>query len=399
MPESPDFFYPLASDSWDATEVEAIQEVIAGGRYTYGPRMQAFEQAFAERFGSRHAVMVNSGSSANLAAVAALCYKQQKPLQRGDEVIVPAVSWSTTYFPLQQYGLRLKFVDIDAQTLNMDIAQLEAALSENTRMIVAVSILGNPCALDRMRELCDQRGIYLFEDNCESMGAELGGKACGSFGDLGSFSFFFSHHLSTIEGGMVVTDDLELYHLLKAIRSHGWSRDLPPDSPVYRATGEDFFEAYRFVVPGYNLRATEIQAAIGLAQLAKFDALLAQRLANAEIFKRTIAPLPGLITPRENGKSSWFSFPIVLAPELPISRAKVLEALRSAGIEHRIITGGNFVRHEAIRFFDYSCQNDLPMANLIHDRGFFVGNHPRDLRPQLARLEAVLREVLQSEAL
>ncbi|MEZ0373797.1 MAG: DegT/DnrJ/EryC1/StrS family aminotransferase [Candidatus Sericytochromatia bacterium] len=386
--------YPLASDSWDEEEVAAIQAVIASGRYTYGPRIEAFEAAFAERFGSRHAVMVNSGSSANLAAVAALCFKKERPLERGDEVIVPAISWSTTYFPLQQYGLKLKFVDVDPETLNMDMAQLEAALSDKTRMVVAVSILGNPCELDKMRALCDARGIYLFEDNCESMGATLNGKECGTFGEVGTFSFFFSHHISTIEGGMVLTDDLELCHLMKAIRSHGWTRGLPKDSPIFESRGDDFFEAYRFIVPGYNLRSTEINAAIGLAQLKKLDKMLEVRRANAHHFQETVAKLPGLITPRENGCSSWFSFPMILKPELEIERQTVLEALKAADIEHRIITGGNFLRHDAIKFFDYTCHGEMHNANLAHDRGFFVGNSPTDLRPQLDNLHQVLSQVL-----
>lgn len=388
-------FYPLAHDSWDREEVAAIQAVIASGRYTYGPRIEAFEAAFAEKFGSRYAVMVNSGSSANLAAVAALCFKADQPLARGDEVIVPAISWSTTYFPLQQYGLKLKFVDVDLETLNMDIDQLAAAIGDKTRMVVAVSILGNPCALDRMRALCDARGAYLFEDNCESMGATLKGKACGTFGEVGTFSFFFSHHISTIEGGMVLTDDLELCHLMKAIRSHGWTRGLPADSPIFAARGDDFFEAYRFIVPGYNLRSSEINAAVGLAQLQKFDKMLEIRRANAEHFKATVATLPGLITPREHGESSWFSFPIILSPTVTASRQAVLAALKAAGIEHRIITGGNFLRHDAIRFFDYSCHGEMRNADLAHDRGFFVGNSPTDLRPQIDRLHAVLQTALQ----
>ena len=204
-------FYELAAPTWGEEEVEAIQRVVKSGRFTMGENVAAFEAAFASYFGAKYAVMVNSGSSANLVAVAALFYKKERPLQRGDEVIVPAISWATTYHPLQQYGLKLKFIDVELDTLNMDVSKLEQALTPRTRAIMAVSILGNPAALDVMRRFADEHGLYFIEDNCESMDAELGGKKTGTFGDLNTFSFFFSHHISTMEGGMVLTDDLEVY--------------------------------------------------------------------------------------------------------------------------------------------------------------------------------------------
>ena len=213
--------YELATGNWDNEELVAISRVIESGRFTMGDQVRSFEAAFAQYFGKSHAVMVNSGSSANLASVAALSYKRERPLQRGDEVIVPAISWSTTFHPLQQYGLKLKFVDVELDTLNMDCSRLEAALGPRTRMIVAVNILGNPAALDRIRAFADRHGLYMLEDNCESADAELNGQKTGTFGDLNTFSFFFSHHVSTMEGGMVLTDNEELHHLLLSLRAHG----------------------------------------------------------------------------------------------------------------------------------------------------------------------------------
>ena len=168
-------YYELASSSWGDEEIQAIQRVVASGRFTMGENVSRFEEAFAKKFGVKHALMVSSGSTANLVAIAALFYKKDRPLQRGDEVIVPSISWATTYYPLQQYGLKLRFLDVELDTLNMDVSQLEKALTPRTRMVVAVSILGNPCALDVLRKFCDQHGLYLFEDNCESMGAPLHG--------------------------------------------------------------------------------------------------------------------------------------------------------------------------------------------------------------------------------
>ena len=214
-------FYELAASNWDEHEIGAIQRVMESDRYTMGAEVAAFEAEFAAYHGKKYGVMVNSGSSANLVAVAAQFFKKNNPLQRGDEVIVPAVSWSTTYHPLQQYGLKLRIVDIELDTLNMDVSQLEAALTPNTKMLLAVSILGNPAALDVMRAFCDQHGLIFMEDNCESLDAELKNKKAGSFGDVNTSSFFFSHHIATMEGGMVVTDDLETCHLMKALRAHG----------------------------------------------------------------------------------------------------------------------------------------------------------------------------------
>ena len=265
-------FYDLASTSWDNDEVEAIRRVCESDQYTMGQEVRRFEESVAAKFGMKHAVMVNSGSSANLVGVAALCYKRERPLQRGDEVIVPAISWATTYHPLQQYGLRLRFVDIDLQTLNLDASQLEAALTPRTRMVVAVSILGNPAPLDVARAFCDTHGLYFFEDNCESMGATLGGRPCGTFGDVNTFSTFYSHHLSTMEGGLLLTDDTEIDHLARAIRNHGWARDVPDDSAINAGRHDDpFFEAYRFVLPGYNVRPLEICGAVGREQHRRRD--------------------------------------------------------------------------------------------------------------------------------
>jgi len=384
-------FYELAAPSWGPEEAAAAKGVIDSGFYTMGAHVKAFEEEFAAYHGVKHGIMVNSGSSANLIAVAALAYKQDRPLARGDEVIVPVISWATTYHPLQQYGLKLRFVDIDLQTLNLDVAQLEKALTPKTRAIVAVSILGNPAALDVMRAFADAHGLYLLEDNCESMDAELGGRKCGTFGHLNTFSFFFSHHISTMEGGIILTDDTELAHLCRSLRAHGWTRDLPNDSPVFQKTGTDFFEAYRFVLPGYNVRPLEIEAAIGREQLKKLPGFTNQRRKNLALFQSLFQGDDRFIIQRENGKSSAFSFTIILNPARAIDRNSVFAALKDADIGYRIITGGNFLRHDVIRHYDYEVVGGaVPNADLAHDHGFFVGNHPFDLTPQITRLRQVL---------
>mgnify|MGYP005633017139 FL=1 len=383
-------FYPLSSNSWGDEEALVFKQTLEKGRFTMGESVKEFESSFADKIGIQNALMVSSGSMANLVGLSALFYKKNNPLKRGDEVIVPSISWATTYYPLQQYGLKLKFLDVELDTLNIDVSRLEDALTSKTRMVVAVSILGNPCALDILREFCDNNGLYLFEDNCESMGASLNGKPCGTFGDIATFSTFYSHHISTMEGGIIVTKNKEIYHLAKSLRAHGWTRDIPSGSLVYERNDDDFYEAYRFILPGYNARPLELSGALGVEQLKKFDSLLDIRRQNARIFVDLFADDERFIIQKENGSSSWFSFTIVLNPKILIKRSKVIHALRDAEIEFRIITGGCFLRHDVIRYFDYETVGEIVNANIIHDRGFFVGNYPINLKPQIEKLKDVL---------
>ncbi len=383
-------YYDLAADTWGPEEKAAIQNVVNSGRLTMGPKVAEFEAAFAKYFGRRHAVMVNSGSSGNLVGIASLFYRSENPLKRGDEVIVPAIAWSTTYSPLQQYGLKLRFVDVELDTLNMDVRRLDEALNAKTRMIVGVSILGNPAALDKMRKFADQHGLIFFEDNCESMDAELGGQKTGSFGDISTFSTFFSHHISTIEGGVITTDDDELNALARSIRTHGWTRDLPDTLKLSERRDDDFFEAYRFILPGYNVRPQEINAAVGLEQLKKLPYMTDVRRRNWLTFSNLFKGDDRFIIQRENGKSSCFSFTLILNPEKLINRNKVLDALTEGGIGYRLITGGCFPRHDVIQYFDFEIVGEMTNGNITHDNGFFVGNHPFDLTSQIERFHAIM---------
>jgi len=384
--------FELASSTWGEEEKQAILEVINSNMYTMGKNVKDFEERFADYFGMKYAVMVNSGSSANLIAVASLFYKKDCPLKKGDEVIVPCISWATTFHPLHQYGLKMKFVDIDLLTLNYDIDELKKAVSKNTRMIVAVSILGNPCQFDEISDLCKEENIILFEDNCESMGAKFNGKYTGTFGLVNTFSTFFSHHISTMEGGFILTDDREIYNLLKSLRSHGWTRGQDEDSILYERKGDDFFEAYRFILPGYNVRATEIQGAIGIRQLGKLDKFLNIRRKNAAHFVSLFKDDKRFIIQEEIGESSWFCFTMIINPESNVDRNRVLKKLKDANIEYRIITGGNILRHDVIRYYDYTITKSSN-ADIAHYNGFFVGNHPYDIRDKIDYLYKTLKDI------
>ena len=305
-----DVKYTLSNDTWDKDELVAIQRVVDSNYFTMGPVVAEYEQLFAEKFGAKYAVMSNSGSSANLLAIAALVLS--KRLKKGDEVLVTAVSWSTTYSPLAQYGLKIRFVDIDRETLNVNPELLESAITPTTKAILAVNLLGNPNDFNQISAICQKYGLLLIEDNCESMGAEYNGKKTGTFGVLGSFSSFYSHHISTMEGGVTVTDDEELYHYMLSIRAHGWTRNLPAESKLYSKMDDEFYESFNFLMPGYNLRPLEIEAAIGIEQLKKLGRFIEQRRKNATTFKEMMARYSDdFQIQKEVGKSSWFGFAII----------------------------------------------------------------------------------------
>jgi len=382
------FEFPLATSSWDQAEQDAIQRVIASDMYSMGPEVAKFEADFASLFGTRHAVMVNSGSSANLLMVAALFYtKDRPPLCRGDEVIVPAVSWGTTYFPLAQYGLRLKFVDIDLHTLNYDLEALAEAVSDKTRLIMAVNLLGNPNDFTVIQNIIGERDIILIEDNCESMGAVFDGKQAGTFGVMGSFSSFFSHHISTMEGGVIATDDEELHHILLSLRAHGWTRNLPKENKLTGTKSDDPFEEhFRFVLPGYNVRPLEMSGAIGIEQLKKLPGLVAGRRENAKQFVELMGNHPDLMIQQETGESSWFGFSLIIRPDSDLDRANVLQKLGENGFECRPIVSGNFINNDVMKFIDFTTSGDMKNAEYLDKNGLFIGNHHYPIVEALQRL-------------
>ena len=370
--------FPLATASWGKEELDAIHRVIASGMYSMGANVQAFESDFAQYVGSQHCVMVNSGSSANLLMVAALFYTKNSKLklQRGDEVIVPAVSWSTTYYPLYQYGLKIKFVDIDLHTLNYDLDQLEQAVTDKTRAIMAVNLLGNPNDFGRVQQIIGQRGIVLMEDNCESMGATYQGKQAGTFGVMGTFSSFFSHHISTMEGGLIVTDDEEIYQILLSLRAHGWTRNLPKTNHVCSDKSDDpFEEAFRFVLPGYNVRPLELEGALGVEQVKRLPTLIEERRKNGKLLQMALSNHPDIIIQHEIGESSWFGFSLVIRPGSRLTRKALVVKLQELGFECRPIVAGNFAKNEVVKYFDSEVFGRLKNAEHIDQNGLFVGNH------------------------
>lgn len=383
--------YPLATSTWDEKELQAIQSVIDRDMYTMGAAVVQFEKDFSTFIGRRYSVMVSSGSTANLIATAALFYTKNPKLKRGDEVIVPAVSWSTTYYPLHQYGLKLKFVDIDLETLNYDLTALKEAITDKTKMIMVVNLLGNANDFESINTMIKDKDIILLEDNCESMGAEYKGKQAGTFGIMGTFSTFFSHHMATMEGGFVTTDDEELYHILLSLRAHGWTRNLPKENLVCKKSDDWFEESFRFVLPGYNVRPVEMSGAIGIEQLKKLPDFLLQRRKNAKLFVELFENHPDFMVQKEIGNSSWFGFSLIIKPTSSLKRIDVVKKLMDKKIDCRPIVTGNFTRNEVMKYFDYSIHKELSNADYLHENGFFVGNHQINLDVELRYLLEVLQ--------
>ena len=392
--------YSLSSDTWDKEELQAIQDVIDSGRYTMGPKVAQFEKEFAEHFGVKYAVMVNSGSSANLLMWSLLVNKDQL---HGD-VIVPAVSWSTTYFPLLQNHFMPNFVDVNLDTLNIDVDKIEDAIGPETVAIFAVNLLGNSCDYKQIKQIADKHKLLLIEDNCESLGAisnltvaegnRIVTKPCGTLGRMGSFSFFFSHHMQTMEGGMILCHDKDDYDYLRSLRAHGWCRDLPEDNNLYKKTGDPFKDSFTFVTPGYSVRPLEMSGAIGSVQLKKCDRFIEQRRKNAKIFVEKFNKMPNIKIQKEIGKSSWFGFSVILTDKLEGRRDEVIKKLTELGVETRPIIAGNFMKQPVIEYFNYTSTLDgTPNADYLHDNGFFMGNDIMDLYDNISMVERALQEI------
>tara|TARA_B100000989_G_scaffold289474_1_gene261383 strand:+ start:4139 stop:5311 length:1173 start_codon:yes stop_codon:yes gene_type:complete len=385
--------YKLATSTWDDKELKAIQQVIDSNNFTMGEKVSKYEENFANFFNSKHALMTSSGSTANLLMIASLFFTKNKEhkIFRGDEIIVPAVSWSTTYFPLQQYGLKVKFVDIDIDTLNFDLKALKDSISEKTKLIFAVNLLGNPNDFKEISKIIGNRSITLIEDNCESMGAKFNNQFTGTFGLMSSFSSFFSHHISTMEGGMILTNDDELFHILLTLRAHGWTRNLPIKNLVTgRKENNEFKESFKFVLPGYNVRPLEMSGAIGIEQLKKLPNFLKQRLKNAELFTSLFSNHPFIRIQKSIDESSWFGFSLILKESSPKTREEIIDVLKKNQIDTRPIVTGNFVDNEVLDYFDYEVHKEMINADYLDKNGFFVGNHQNDLTSEIQHLHKVL---------
>lgn len=388
----------LSEPTFGADEVVEALDSLLSTMVTMGEKVARFEDQWSSYVGTDHCQMVNSGSSANLLALRALF---EDSLSSADEVIVPAVSWSTSVFPVLDCGAKPVFVDVDEDTYTIDVDQFERAITPDTAAVVLVHLLGNPCEMDPIVELCDEHDIAIVEDCCEAHGARYDGRPVGSFGDLGTFSFFFSHHISTIEGGAIVTDDDALADLVKMMRAHGWIRDLD-DSARAQFTGDypNIDERFLFGTSGYNLRPTEIQGAFGIHQAEKLETFVEKRRENAAFLNRKLrshSDVIRLLEERPGTRCSWFAYPILVERDAPFSRDQLQTHLEENNVETRPMLAGNLTHQPAFESIPHRVVGELPVADHLHRNGMFIGNHHRLRTEHLEYVVSVVESFLERE--
>lgn len=391
----------LVSSSYGLEELSAALDVLLDDQMTMGVRTAEFEKQWAQYVGAAGAIMVNSGSSANLLALAALSGPNVPGgLKPGDEVIVPAVAWSTSIFPIIQMGCIPVFVDIDADTLNISVAGIERALSRKTRAIMVIHLLGNPCAMDQIVSLARAHHLWLIEDCCEAHGATVNNKMVGTFGDVSTFSFFFSHHMTTIEGGAVCFQDREQWQdRLMSLRAHGWVRGRS-DAQQWSDQHPAIDPRWLFVSLGYNVRPTEINAALGLAQIEKLPGFIKSREAIRTQLLAALEGTPWLRFQRslpDHGHSA-FGFAMLIDPKAPFTRGDLQRHLEAAGIQTRPIVGGNFARQPVMQTVSHRIEGELAQADLVHRSGFMISNHHDIVPSQVNYVAQVVREFIQGHA-
>jgi len=368
---------PLNVPSFGWKEVWEALDSLLSTQVTMGKKVRQFEAMFAEYIGVEHAIMVNSGSSANLLALSILTNPLLSgQLQPGDEVITPAVTWATTVFPILNVGLLPVLVDVDLRTFNLIPQEVEKAITPKSRAILLVHLLGNPCDMAEIMAIARRHKLLVIEDACEAHGAEYGGRKVGSFGDIATFSFFFSHHITTIEGGMLLTNNDEYAELARALRVFGWVRDLKAKEAIAQQQPQ-VDSRFLFVNIGYNLRPTEIQGAFGIHQMSKLERYIETRRENARYWGERLGALNHLLLHREaeGRRHVWFGYPVVVRPDTPFSRKELVDYLEARGVETRPIMAGNIDEQPALRLFPYRKVGELPNSRLIHRNAFFFGNH------------------------
>ena len=391
--------YPLGFNTWGNNEINEIKKVLKSGNFVMGKKVKAFEKKFAKHFNSKHAIMVNSGSSANLLMLTLIRYFPEflkKKKIKNPNIIVPAVGWSTSYFPISQSGFKLKFIDINIKTLNLDEDKLKKAIDKNTIAILSINLLGNPCNYEKINKIVKKNNLILLEDNCESLGATFNKKYCGTMGLMGTHSLFFAHHMQTMEGGMILTNNKKISDILRSLRAHGWARDLSPGNKIYKKKNDAFKDKFTFITPGYCVRPLEIEAAAGLVQLKKLKNFLKIRIKNSKIFKELFGNKSWCEIQQEENKSqsSWYGFNILLKNKLKNKRDKIVKKLIKNKIEIRPTMTGNFLKNPVVKLLNYDVYGKLTNSNIVEKNGFFVGNYPKNLSKELKLVYKIITSEL-----
>lgn len=371
--------YPLAQISYGEEEIDAVVDTLRDGRTTAGPRVTEFEQAFASYVGRERAVMVNSGSSADLLLAFGLDHTSND-----DEILVPAVTWPTQVSSCLAAGYQVRLIDVDPKTLNFSLPDVQKKMSTRVKAIFPAHILGNMGDMGGLVSLANQTGVPIIEDCCEALGSTWRGKHVGTFGKAAAFSFFFSHLITTMEGGMVVCGNEQDERGYRLMRTHGWE-------PI----ADEYFH---FPSWGFNLRPTELQGAFGTVQIARANSFLWARKRNYDrLLSRT--DYPGIfasVTILPNAEPAWHGFPLMLTEDAPFTRKTLARHLESHGIETRPIVAGNLARQPAALFDPRIYTGRLPGADQVHEMGMYIGLASYDDEDGTAYVGQVIRDFMRA---
>ncbi len=378
--------YPLLTNAFSNKDIQQGIKIIKSKQITMSKKTKEFEKKFSSYLKTKYALMVNSGSSANLLAMALLCNPLRKNrLKPGDEVIIPVLCWSTSLWPIVQHGLKPKFVDIDLENLNIDIRKLEKSITKKTKAIFCVHVLGLSSNMDKIKTLAKNKKLLIIEDTCESFGSKFKGKFLGTFGDVGTYSFYYSHQITSGEGGMIVCNKKEDYEILLSLRAHGWARDKML-LQKYKKKYKNLDPRFLFINSGYNLRPTEIQAAIALNQFKRKEIFKKERDYNRrKIIQKVIQSSKYdnqiyFLKTNDDINPSWFGLAIIINKKYKNKKNKYLNFLEKKGIETRPIISGNFANQPATKLYNLNHKKfKFPNAQFIEDHGFFIGLHTKKI--------------------
>jgi CDP-6-deoxy-D-xylo-4-hexulose-3-dehydrase len=372
--------YSLTESVLEGADINAAIKVLRSKKITMGQKTRQVEAYFKDHIVKTNSLMVNSGSSANLLIFQCLINPMVKKLKPGDEVLIPAICWSTSLWPIIQSGLKVKFVDIDLSTLNIDLKDLIKKITKRTKALMLVHALGNCTDMTKLMNICKKNKIILIEDTCEALGSTYKNKPLGTFGDFSSFSFYYSHHITSGEGGMVCTKNKKYLEILKSLRSHGWSRDLKNNKTLSKKH-KNIDKNWIFINSGFNLRTTDINAAIGLEQLKRIKKILSIRKYNFLKIKKSLLINKKynnqftILDDQNHANAAWFGIPIILNSNNKKYKQNIMSKLHEKGIMTRPIISGNFAKQPSIKLYKIKINNQLPNSDLVDKKGFFLGLH------------------------
>lgn len=399
IPNNPNEPIRLHSSTLDASSSFACIRAILENRITMGPIVKAYENLYCQYLGKTHDVLSsNSGSSANLLAISALF--QTGKLKTGDKVIVPALSWSTTVFPLVQYGLVPVFCDCNDIDFNISNTNFEKLIEiHNPKALMLIHTYGCPADMNAITDLCSKNNLLLIEDTCESMGSDWDNKKAGTFGDVSTFSSYYSHHICTLEGGLTCFKNNDDYEVAESIRSHGWIRHLDKSNKIFKEN-PNLDPSFIFNYIGYNIRLSEPQAAIGLEQLNCLEDFVKRRKAAAKSyisFFENYQDIFKYIKPLEKANSSWFGFPLVLNGKLKGKRKKLRKLLIENNIESRPFLAGDFTMQPVVKSFAHFKDSNLEISSSIANDGLAIPCHQDIDNENISKITSVIDSFVKKE--